>query len=75
MLKRTRNLIAAYLEAVIQRDASAVDRYFDPNVEYIVNGTPSRDGCRLCRRPRVGWVPTVSIARRDGNHGQIHCGT
>lgn len=36
-------LIAAYLEAVIRRDASAVDRYFDPNVEYMVNGTPSRD--------------------------------
>ena len=33
-------LIAAYLDAVIQKDASAVDRYFDPDVEYIVNGVP-----------------------------------
>lgn len=34
------NLIAAYLDAVIRRDASAVDRYFDPDVEYMVNGVP-----------------------------------
>lgn len=36
-------LIGAYLDAVIRRDASAVDRYFDPNVEYIVNDTPFQD--------------------------------
>ena len=36
-------LIGAYLDAVIRRDASAVDRCFHPNVEYLVNGTPSRD--------------------------------
>jgi ketosteroid isomerase-like protein len=36
-------LIGAYLDAVIRRDASAVDRYFHPNVEYLVNGTPSPD--------------------------------
>ncbi len=36
-------LIAAYLDAVIRKDASAVDRYFDPNVEYMVNGTPAPD--------------------------------
>jgi hypothetical protein len=36
-------LIAAYLDAVIRKDASAVDEYFDPNVEYMVNGTPSAD--------------------------------
>jgi uncharacterized protein len=33
-------LIAAYLDAVIRKDASAVDRYFDPDVEYMVNGIP-----------------------------------
>jgi ketosteroid isomerase-like protein len=32
-------LIASYLGAVIRKDASAVDRYFDPDVEYMVNGT------------------------------------
>jgi ketosteroid isomerase-like protein len=32
-------LIAAYLDAVIRKDATAVDRYFDPDVEYMVNGT------------------------------------
>ena len=37
------DLIATYLDAVIRRDASAVDRYFDPDVEYMVNGTASPD--------------------------------
>ena len=36
-------LIAAYLDAVIRKDASAVDRNFDTNVEYMVNGTPAPD--------------------------------
>lgn len=34
-------LIAAYLDAVIRKDASAVDRFFAPDVEYMVNGTPA----------------------------------
>ena len=36
-------LIAAYLDAVIRKDVSVVDKYFDPNVEYMVNGTPATD--------------------------------
>ena len=36
-------LIAAYLDAVVRRDATAVDRCFHPDVEYMVNGTPSGD--------------------------------
>jgi ketosteroid isomerase-like protein len=36
-------LIAAYLETVIRKDASAVDKYFHPNVEYVVNGAASAD--------------------------------
>lgn len=36
-------LIGAYLDAVIRKDTSAVDRYFDPDVEYMVNGTPTPD--------------------------------
>ncbi len=36
-------LIAAYLDAVIRKDASAVDRYFALDVEYMVNGTPIAD--------------------------------
>jgi ketosteroid isomerase-like protein len=36
-------LIAAYLDAVIRKDASVVDRYFHPDVEYMVNGTPGPD--------------------------------
>jgi ketosteroid isomerase-like protein len=32
-------LIASHLDAVIRKDASAVDRHFDPNVEYMVNRT------------------------------------
>jgi len=39
-------LIAAYLDAVIRKDASAVDRFFAPDVEYMVNGalTPDPEG-------------------------------
>jgi len=33
-------LIASYLDAVIRKDASAVDRFFATDVEYMVNGTP-----------------------------------
>jgi ketosteroid isomerase-like protein len=36
-------LIAAYLDAVIHKDASVVNRYFHPNVEYMVNGTSVPD--------------------------------
>jgi ketosteroid isomerase-like protein len=37
------DLIGPYLDAVIRRDFSVVDRYFDANVEYMVNGTPEAD--------------------------------
>jgi ketosteroid isomerase-like protein len=45
-------LIAAYLDAVIRKDASVIDRYFDPNVEYMVNGTLELD--------RSGVLPPIS---------------
>ena len=45
-------LIAAYLDAVIRKDASAVDRYFHPDVEYLVNGTPEPDA--------TGALPPIS---------------
>ena len=45
-------LIATYLDAVIRKDASAVDRYFDPNVEYMVNGTLEPD--------TAGVLPPIS---------------
>jgi ketosteroid isomerase-like protein len=45
-------LIAAYLDAVIRKDPSAVDRYFDPDVEYMVNGTPWSDP--------AGTLPPIS---------------
>jgi len=35
-------LIAAYLDAVIGKDAAAVDCFFDADVEYMVNGTLDR---------------------------------
>lgn len=37
------DLIRDYLDAVMRKDASAVERYFDPDVEYVVNGTAVRD--------------------------------
>jgi ketosteroid isomerase-like protein len=36
-------VIEAYLNAVMCKDASVVDRFFDPDVEYMVNGTPMPD--------------------------------
>jgi hypothetical protein len=61
----TAELIAAYLDAVIRKDASAVDHYFDPNVEYMVNGTPAPDPAGAlppisaeCRAAFRGWVCT-----------------
>ena len=33
-------IIAAYLDTVIRKDASAVDRFFAADVEYVVNGSP-----------------------------------
>jgi hypothetical protein len=41
--KSNSELIACYLDAVIHKDASAVDSYFDPNAEYMVNGTLETD--------------------------------
>ena len=36
-------LIAAYLDAVMRKDASVVERFFAPEVEYMVNGTAAPD--------------------------------
>ncbi len=49
-------LIAAYLDAVVRKDTSAVDRYFDANVEYMVNGTPVPDP--------AGALPPISAECR-----------
>lgn len=46
------DLIRDYLDAVMRKDASAVERFFDVDVEYIVNGTPLRDAS--------GTVPPIS---------------
>jgi hypothetical protein len=61
-------LLAAYLDAVTRQDASAVDRYFAPNVEYMVNGTPAPDLAGTLPRfppnakPRShGWVSTAGV--------------
>jgi ketosteroid isomerase-like protein len=37
-------VVASYLDAVLHRDASAIDRFFHPEVEYIVNGARDADG-------------------------------
>jgi ketosteroid isomerase-like protein len=37
------DIVASYLDAVLRKDGAAVDRYFDPDVEYIVNGTSDRE--------------------------------
>ena len=50
-------IIRAYLKAVIRKDASAVDRYFDPHVEYMVNGLPSGDKTGVLP-PSAPWRET-----------------
>ena len=49
-------LIAAYLDAVMRKDASVVERFFAPDVEYMVNGTASPDA--------AGVLPPISVACR-----------
>ena len=49
-------LIGAFLNAVTRGDASAVDSYFDPDVEYMVNGTPTPDP--------AGVLPPISAECR-----------
>ena len=51
-MQSTSAIIAAYLDAVIRKDSSAVDRYFDPHIEYMVNGTPVPDP--------TGTLPPIS---------------
>ena len=36
-------IVAAYLDAVLRKDHSAVERFFDPEIQYFVNGTSHRD--------------------------------
>ncbi len=50
------DLIHAYLDAVIRKDTSAVDRFFDPKVEYLVNGTVE---------PSTNGLPPISAECRD----------
>lgn len=50
-------LIAAYLDAVMHKDASAVDHFFAPDVEYLVNGTSWPDP--------AGVLPPISVDCRN----------
>jgi ketosteroid isomerase-like protein len=45
-------IIAAYLDAVMRKDASVIDRFFAQDVEYMVNGTPAPD--------QAGVLPPIS---------------
>lgn len=50
-------LIAAYLDAVMRKDASVVEHFFAPDVEYMVNGTSSPDP--------AGILPPISADCRN----------
>lgn len=45
-------IIGAYLDAVVRKDASVIDRFFAPDVEYMVNGATVPD--------RTGVLPPIS---------------
>ncbi len=47
-------LIAAYLDAVMRKDASVIERFFAPDVEYMVNGSQIPD--------EAGVLPPISAA-------------
>ena len=36
-------IVADYLDSVLRKDHTAVDRFFHPDVEYMINGSPSPD--------------------------------
>ena len=50
-------IIAAYLDAVMRKDVSVIDRFFAPDVEYMVNGASSPDP--------DGVLPPISLDCRD----------
>ena len=61
-------IIAAYLDAVIRKDASVVDRFFAPEVEYMVNGTRARECCRQfprIARQRFPGLACIAVERRS----------
>jgi ketosteroid isomerase-like protein len=43
-LRTNAEVVASYLDAVLHRDAGAIDRFFHPEVEYIVNGAQDAGG-------------------------------
>ena len=45
-------IVAAYLDAVLHGDARAIDRFFHPEIEYVVNGAAVRDA--------AGRLPPIS---------------
>ena len=36
-------IVAAYLDSVLRKDPSTVDRFFHPEIEYVINGSPLPD--------------------------------
>jgi len=36
-------IVASYLDSVLRKDHSAIERFFDPEIDYFVNGTSHRD--------------------------------
>jgi hypothetical protein len=45
-------ILSNYLEAVMRKDSGMVDRFFHPDVEYVVNGDPD---AKL-----DSWIPPIS---------------
>ncbi|WP_298257701.1 nuclear transport factor 2 family protein [Bradyrhizobium sp.] len=60
-------LISQYLEAVGRKDESAVDRFFHPDIEYIVNGVTAPD-------PASGLPPISSDLEKAFPWFGIHRG-
>jgi ketosteroid isomerase-like protein len=36
-------IVAEYLDCVVRKDRTAVDRFFHPDIEYVINGSPLPD--------------------------------
>jgi len=51
------NIVAEYLDCLLRRDPADVDRFFHPDIEYVVNGSPLPD-----RDPAIPPISAESFA-------------
>jgi len=53
----TIEIVAEYLDCVLRKDHTAVDRFFHPDIEFVVNGSPRPD-----RDPAIASISSECVA-------------